>query len=120
MRIRVLYFLPCLVIFFMSCNNSGKDQNNNVDQVFQKLSGDFLKGYLAWRPQAAVALGLHDYDGRLSDFSKPSLDSELRRLKEYDQDLANIDTASLSKNMFYDYRILTLAIKNEIFNFENL
>lgn len=117
---KLLFLVSIILIFAMNCNTPDKNQNATVDQVFQKLSDDFLGGYLAWRPQAAVALGFHEYDGKLSNFSRASLDSELRRLKEFDTDLANIDTASLSKPMFYDYRILTLAIKNEIFNFENL
>lgn len=105
----------------MSCNNAGKSEStgNDADKTFQQLTDEFLKGYLDWRPQAAVALGLHEYDGRIADFSKSSLDAEVRRLKDYDQKLANIDTASLSKKMFYDYRILRLAIKNELFNFED-
>jgi len=52
--------------------------------------------------------------------SKESLGRELGRLKEYDQKLAAIDTASLSPKMFYDYRILQSAIKTEIFSFEDM
>jgi len=65
-----------------------------------------FEGYLAWRPQTGTTLGLHQYDGRLTDYSQASLDSELARLKFFDKDLADFDTNRLSTHAFYDYRIL--------------
>jgi len=90
------------------------------DAAFQKLSDDFLKGYLDWRPANGVALGYHQYDGKVTDMGKESIGKELGRLKDYDQKLAVTDTASLSSGAFYDFRILRSAIKNEIFNFEDM
>jgi uncharacterized protein (DUF885 family) len=115
------FFLPALFVFIVSCNtNDKKASKNERDKTFQQVADDFLKGYLDWRPQGAVALGFHEYDGKISDYSRSSLDNELKRLKDYEQKLTAIDTASLSTKMFYDFRILRLAIKNEIFNFEDL
>jgi len=118
-----LAFIVPVVFLFSACNNEDKNRitsNENNDKAFQQLSDEFLQGYLNWRPQAAVALGFHEYDGKIADFSKASLDNELKRLKDYDQRLAAVDTTSLSEKMFYDYRILQTAIKNEIFTFEDL
>src|SRR4029078_10582138 len=117
-----LSFLFPAVLLFSACNNEDSataNNQNNSDKMFQQLSDEFLQGYLNWRPQAAVALGFHEYDGKIADFSKASVDNELKRLKDYSQRQGTIDTASLSEKMFYDYRILGLAIKKEIFNFED-
>src|SRR5690242_938594 len=120
---RLLFIVPTLFIFG-ACNNADKSESSNnagnADKTFGQLSDEFLQGYLNWRPQAAVALGFHEYDGKIADFSKASLDNELKRLKDYDQKLAALDTSSLSEKMFYDYRILRAAIENEIFSFEDL
>jgi len=120
---KLLFIVPTLFIFG-ACNNADKNANANsgstADKTFQQLSDEFLQGYLNWRPQAGVALGFHEYDGRIADLSKVSVDNELKRLKDYDQKLIVIDTSSLSEKMYYDYRILQAAIKNEIFNFEDL
>ena len=118
-----LSFIIPAVFLFSACNNEDKNAttgNENADKAFQQLSDEFLQGYLTWRPQAAVALGFHEFDGKIADLSKSSLDNELKRLKDYDQRLAHIDTSSLSEKIFYDYRILHAAIKNEIFTFEDL
>src|SRR5438105_6576159 len=114
-----LLFIFFGLLIMIGCNNAGKSVKSSpdADKTFEQLANEFLQGYLSWRPQAAVALGFHEYDGKIADFSKNSLRAEVDRLKDYDQKLAGIDTNSMSKKMFYDYRILRLAIKNELFNF---
>jgi len=116
--------LVCLLIpvaVLLSCGPNKPAQNNvSGDAAFQKLSDDYIAGYLAWRPANGVALGYHQYDGKVTDMSKESLGKELGRLKDFDQKLAAADTASLSPKMFYDFRILRSAIKNEIFSFEDM
>jgi uncharacterized protein (DUF885 family) len=90
------------------------------DAAFQKLADEYLDGYLAWRPQMGTALGFHQYDGRITDFSAASLQGELARLKSFESMLAKIDFAKLKKTSFYDYRILRNAIQREIFGFEEM
>ncbi len=113
-----------LAIVMTACNNNKGDNNSTSgasgDGAFNNISDSFLKGYLSWRPQAAVALGYHEYDGKITDYSKASLDKELKRLKDFDHQLDSFDTASLGTQNFFDFRILKMGIKNEIFNFEDL
>lgn len=105
----------------IGCREGGKPSSSSAgDAKFQQLSENFLKGYLAWRPELSVSLGFHEYDGIPSDFSKESLGHELARLKSYDQMLNGFDTTSLSPGMLFDLRILHNGIKNEIFNFEEM
>jgi uncharacterized protein (DUF885 family) len=113
--------LAVLATLLISCRENPKSiQSGSGDAAFQKLSDEFLDGYLAWRPEYAVYLGIHEYDGKITDFSKQSIDSELIRLKTYEQKFSAIDSASLSPEMYYDLRILLGALMNEIFNFEDL
>ena len=79
---------------------------NDADTAFTQLADEYLAGYLAWRPQTGTALGFHEYDGRLTDFSQASLDAELARLKAFGQRLGQLKTNRLSRQAFYDYRIL--------------
>lgn len=117
----LILFLLILAFLFYRC---GRPQNGPVpgsgDSAFNRISEAFLKGYLDWRPQAAVSLGFHQYDKGVTDYGKSSLDGELKRLKAYRDSLLTVDTASLSSRAFIDYRILRSAIDNEIFNFEDM
>lgn len=99
---------------------SGTDGNASGDDAFHKLADDYIEGYLAARPATGVALGYHQYDGKVTDYSKASLDKELTRLKDFDAKLIATDTAALSPKAFYDFRILHSAIKQERFLFEEM
>jgi len=94
--------------------------DSTSDSAFAQLADDYIKGYLAWRPQTGTTLGLHLYDGKVTDFSQSSLDREFARLTFFDRQLAKLNTNGLSPRSFYDYRILRSAIQREIFTFEGL
>ena len=117
---KFLLLIPIAVL--LGCEQKTQSITSPVsgDAAFQKLADDYLTGYLAWRPATGVALGFHQYDGKVTDLRKESLGKELGRLKDFDQHLAATDTASLSTQAFYDFRILRSAIKNEIFTFEDM
>ncbi|HTB26353.1 MAG TPA: DUF885 domain-containing protein [Puia sp.] len=115
-----ILFLSCAVALSACKVNNTDIKAGSGDAGFQQLSDSFLLGYLSWRPQNSVSLGFHEYDGKLTDLSKGSIDGELSRLKDYKQKLESLDTGALSEKMFYDYRILKLAIESEIFKTEDL
>lgn len=115
-KINFLYI--AILFIFSSCNSTGS--KGSGDAAFDKLSDEYLNGYLAWRPQTGTYLGLHEYDGKITDYSKASIDAELMRLKEFDKKFSEIDSSSLSSKKYYDWQMLKLAVKNEIFSFEDL
>ena len=118
MRLSLL-FLSCLLL--AGCAGTGPNAtapSADSDAVFARLTDDYIGGYLAWRPQTGTELGLHQYDGKVTDYSRASLDAELARLKSFEQQLADLDSSRLSPQSACDYRILRGAIKLEIFNFE--
>lgn len=115
-----ILLVSCMIIFSGCKLNNPVKQAGSGDAGFQQLSDSFLLGYLSWRPQNSVSLGFHEYDGKLTDLSKGSIDRELTRLKYFNQKLESLDTSALSKKMFYDYRILKLGIQSEIFRIEDL
>jgi uncharacterized protein (DUF885 family) len=91
-----------------------------ADTEFRQLADEYLAGFLAWRPQTGTGLGFHQYDGKITDFSKASVYSELARLRAMDNRLDQFQPAGLSKVGLSDYRILRNAIKREIFSFEEM
>jgi len=134
-------FFLCLLLIGAGCAKTitGHRTEASTEADFKNLSGEFIAGYLAWRPQTGTSLGFHEYDGKVTDFSKPSLDRELKRLKEFDSRLARMggkevrphpgplprerEAAAgnkLSATSFSDYRLLRSAIQREIFSFEGM
>jgi uncharacterized protein (DUF885 family) len=119
MRTSCLLFL----VILSACSSgtrSASTSSSSQDAAFRALADEYISGYLAWRPQTGTALGLHEYDGKLTDYSQSSLQAEVARLKDFDRRLAALDTNRLSAAAFYDYRILHGAIQREIFGFEQV
>jgi len=120
--LRFLSIMSCIAALLSGCNKAPESTttSNTPDSAFVKLSDEYLEGYLAWRPQLGTYLGMHQYDGKLKDYSKSSLQTELARLKEYEQKLSAFPMDSLSQQLKYDYRILLSAVRQEIFSIEDL
>lgn len=116
---KIIFLLFVSTFAFIGCNKTDKNAASG-DVAFEKISEEFIDGYLAWRPQSGVSLGYHQYDGKITDYSKASINSEIARLKDYEKKLSEIDSASLSTKKYYDWKILHSNIKRELFNFENL
>jgi len=120
--IRLLLPVFCCVILLSNCSSPTGENglSNTPDTEFDKLADEYLAGYFAWRPQLGTYLGLHQYDGKLKDYSKSSIEAEQARLKEYENKLVSFPKDSLSARMYYDYRILLSALRQELFSIEDL
>jgi uncharacterized protein (DUF885 family) len=85
------------------------------DAELDSVADEFIRGYLAARPLHATALGFHEYDGRISEFTRLAIDAELARLRRFDERLNKFDIAKLSPRAAIDLRLLQAAIKKELF-----
>src|ERR1039457_1339508 len=116
--------LPLLLIVVLAgCTRPApapRSSTHEADADFARLADEYIAGYLAWRPQTGTSLGLHEYDGKVTDYSQASLGAELARLKSFDQRLGQLKASQLSPQAFYDYRILRSANQREIFGFEQM
>ena len=111
-----LLLLTAVVLTFTACQNPPSSKS---DAEFNAVTEDFLRGYLAWRPHLGVALGLHEHDGKITDYSSDSIARELQRLKDFDRKFASLNTNALSKRAYYDYRIVRAEVQRELFRFDD-
>jgi uncharacterized protein (DUF885 family) len=91
--------------------------NEPPDHGFAMVAEEFIDGYLAWRPGLGMSLGLHKYDGKLSDYSRASLDAELKRLKDFEAQLAALHMGDAPRGMQFDYHVLKSALDAELLAF---
>jgi uncharacterized protein (DUF885 family) len=89
-----------------------------AETTFAQTANEFVDGFLGWRPQHAVDLGLHAYDGRVSDLGRESLEREHGRLKTFAARFTALAQGKLSDDERYECRLLQTAIENELFDFE--
>ena len=90
------------------------------DTEYEARAVDYINTYLAAHPLRGTALGLHEYDGKITDYSRLSLDAELHRLRRFDDVLAKFDPAKLSPRQSIDLRILQAAVKKDLFEMQDM
>jgi uncharacterized protein (DUF885 family) len=90
------------------------------DAEYEAVAEEYIKTYLAAHPLQGTALGLHEYDGKISDYSRLALDAELNRLQRFDDRLRKFDPTKLSPRQFIDLRILQAAVKRDLFEMQEM
>src|ERR1044071_1903076 len=90
------------------------------DAEYEAIAEEFIKGYFTARPLLGTTMGLHEYDGKISDYSRLALDAELSRLKRFEDRLAKFDPAKLSPRQSIDLRILQAGVNKDLFEMQDM
>jgi uncharacterized protein (DUF885 family) len=98
----------------------GKLAAQEADIEFDKVADEFIRGHFAARPLAGTAIGLHEYDGKISDYTRLAIDAEIARLKRFDERLKKFDTSKLSARAGIDLRLLQTVISKELFQIQDM
>jgi uncharacterized protein (DUF885 family) len=75
----------------------------------------FIEGYFQRNPHAAVSAGRHEFDGKLPDYSRKGLESEVRWLKEQKRKAAAFKDAALDPRQRFEREYLISRIDGAIF-----
>ena len=87
---------------------------------YEAVAEEYIKGYLGAHPLEGTALGFHEYDGKITDYSRLALDAELSRLRRFDDRLNKFDRTKLSPRQSGDLRILQAAVKKDLFEMQEM
>jgi uncharacterized protein (DUF885 family) len=110
-----------LLIFLVTlCFSSAALAAQAEDAEYDAVAEEYIKTYLAAHPLEGTALGLHEYDGKISDYSRLALDAELNRLQRFDDRLKKFDPTKLSARQSIDLRILQAAVKKDLFEMQDM
>jgi uncharacterized protein (DUF885 family) len=110
-------FLTALSLFSKSVQSFAAETE---DGEYEAVAEEYIKGYLGAHPLEGTALGLHEYDGKITDYSRLALDAELSRLRRFDDRLAKFDPGKLSPRQRIDLRILQAAVKKDLFEMQDM
>lgn len=92
--------------------------NESAQASYEQFARGFLDWYYAEHPVRATSLGIHDYDGRLSSFTRAAIERRTDTLHGWLRELQDIDRQSLEGPAYYDYIILDHAIRSELLDLE--
>src|SRR5262252_7453114 len=109
-----------LLFLLTFCFSSAVFAAPTQDAEFEGVAEEYVKTYLAAHPLQGTALGFHEYDGKISDYSRLALDAELSRLRRFDDRLSKFDPSKLSPRQSIDLRILQAAVKKDLFEMQDM
>ena len=112
-----ILFFTALSLFSKSVQRFAAETE---DGEYEAVAEEYIKGYLGAHPLEGTALGLHEYDGKITDYSRLALDAELSRLRRFDDRLAKFDPGKLSPRQSIDLRILQAAVKKDLFEMQDM
>jgi len=105
----------CLMVALVGADASAATP---ADKAFEAAAEEFLAGYFAFRPHSALELGLHDYDGKLADYSAEALAREHEQLKRFQERFAKWPVEELSPSVRVDRDVLLTGLRKALFEFE--
>jgi hypothetical protein len=118
--------LCAAVICLAACQEPEPEQRGDTDprpdatQRFAELMREFTKGYFDRNPTAAVNSGLHEYDGRLPDYSPEGVRAKVAWLEEMRRRTAAIDAEGLGAKEQLYRDALAAVIDSELFYIQTL
>ena len=115
--IKIFLRLFFIALFLPSANSFAAQ---TADADYEAVAEEYIKGYFAARPLQGTALGLHEYDGKITDYSRLALDAELSRLRRFDDRLNKFDLSQLSPRQSIDLRLLQAAVRKELFQMQDM
>ena len=119
-RLKAFSFILFLVALCLFSEPTQGFAAEAEDGEYEAVAEEYIKGYLAAHPLEGTALGLHEYDGKITDYSRLALDAELSRLRRFDDRLIKFDSAKLSPRQSVDLRILQTAVKKDLFEMQEM
>src|SRR4026207_1316051 len=120
LRVKAFSFILFLTALSLFSKNVQSFAAETEDGEYEAVAEEYIKGYLGAHPLEGTALGLHEYDGKITDYSRLALDAELSRLRRFDDRLAKFDPGKLSPRQSVDLRILQAALKKDLFEMQDM
>ncbi|WP_213807409.1 DUF885 domain-containing protein [Granulicella sp. dw_53] len=88
-------------------------------QTFSFFSDQYFNDvYFHFSPTAGTAVGLHQYDTQLEDYSAATIQKQVAALHEYEKKIAAIDPAALDASIAADRDILLSSIRSQLLSLE--
>jgi len=88
--------------------------------AFNKLVDEYFDFYFQFHPTAGTQAGLHQYDGKLEDFSRSGRDAEIAGLTRFQKRLSSIQGSQLSQESAGDLEVLSSSIQARLLELQSI
>ncbi len=91
-----------------------------AQSAFDKLVDEYFDFYFQFHPTAGTQAGLHQYDGKLEDFSRSAIDAEIAGAVRFQKQFDSIASHELSEESAGDLEVLTSSIQGRLLELQTI
>lgn len=91
---------------------------NDTNKTFTLLAEEIFNKYLEINPQHGADLGLHQYDGRIGNYTSSGMEDDLKTIKELLAKLSEIKFDELNSENKFDFEIAKWGLESFLFDAE--
>jgi uncharacterized protein (DUF885 family) len=96
-------------------------RSDGAIQTFAFLSDQYFTDvFFHFSPTTGTAVGLHQYDTQLEDYSAATVQKQVAALHDYEKKIAAIDPTALDASVAADREILLNSIRSELLTLETI
>lgn len=96
-------------------------QTTNAKQQFERVSDQYFdQVYFPHQPTTGTTAGYHQYDTKLEDFSRASIDAEVAALNDFEKRISTIPAASLDQTTRGDRQMVLNHIHSRLLTLQTI
>lgn len=105
----------------MSTPLAARSQSNDWNQKFKTISDAYFdQVYFPYQPTQGTMAGYHQYDMKLEDFSRHSIDAEIAALQSFEQRVSSIPAAELDQTTRGDQDLVLGSIRSRLLTLQTI
>ncbi len=121
MKLIPLFALLLAGLTMQAQHKPAQSSSANNDKVFELLAEQYFdKVVFKFGPSQGTAVGFHQYDSLLEDYSRSSINSQITALKDFQKVLAKIDPQQLSPAVRVDHALVLNDINAHLLTLEQI
>jgi len=92
-----------------------------AQQQFQRVSDEYFdQFYFPYQPTAGTVAGYHQYDAKLEDFSRTSIDAQVAALNDFEKRVSAISAGALDQTTRGDRQMVLNDIHSRLLTLETI
>jgi uncharacterized protein (DUF885 family) len=110
---------PCIFGVFLLSIMGSTANAQDAKTAFTAASDDYFdKLYFPYQPTSGTLTGYHQYDTKLEDFSRKSIDAQVAELNSFNKRISAVPVASLDQSTRADRALVLSSIHSTLLNLE--
>src|SRR6476646_12169870 len=91
------FLIPFSLLSSIALAQEEMASSQSSQAAFDKLVDEYFDFHFQFHPTEGTQAGLHQYDGKLEDFSRAGMDAEIAGLLKFQKQFGSIQSSQLSE-----------------------